>query len=416
MGSASGVVLAELPSPRRRRRSAKPPWMRQDIESKDRFLSPPLLQTARMENSARNWCNRPTVSSMRHTLQQRVLDNLSTAIVLVDAELRLLALNQAAEDLFSVSARQSLDLPLARLVGDLSALTGVVRRALASGQQLTERDMEITMPGGRLGIVDCTVTPLLEGEPAAEALIELSGLDRHHRILRDGSLSTQHQVMTTLVRSMAHEVKNPLGGIRGAAQLLDRELEDPALREYTRIIIQECDRLRKLMDRMLGPPSVAYRSYVNIHEVTEQVRALLGAEAPGTVELVRDYDPSLPPVFADRDQLVQAVLNIARNSVQALAERPGQVLFRTRAQRKFTVGATLHRLVVRLEIIDNGPGIPPEIEENMFLPLVTGRAEGTGLGLSIAQSLVHRQGGLIASSSQPGCTIFTLWLPTEDVQ
>jgi two-component system, NtrC family, nitrogen regulation sensor histidine kinase GlnL len=204
------------------------------------------------------------------------------------------------------------------------------------------------------------------------------------------------------------------GGVRGAAQLLAKELPNEELTEYTRIIIREADRLRDLVDRLLGPNQRLAIEPVNIHEIIEHVRNLISAEFNNAVTINRDYDPSLPPLPADRAQLIQTVLNIMRNALQA-AERAEDctILLRTRSQRQFTIGGRRHRLVCRVDIIDNGPGIPADLQQSIFVPMVTGRADGTGLGLSIAQSIVNRHGGLLECASEPGSTRFTFYLPME---
>src|SRR5690606_6049167 len=219
-----------------------------------------------------------------------------------------------------------------------------------------------------------------------------------------------------LVRGLAHEIKNPLGGLRGAAQLLARELPDSGLKDYTNIIIQEADRLRNLVDRMLGPHKVPDRKPLNVHEVIERVRQLLDVETHGQIEFVRDYDPSLPDLRGDKEQLIQAVLNVGRNAVEAINRasppiKQPRILLRTRALRQFTIGTNRHRLVVRMEIIDNGPGVPPKLLETIFLPMVSGRPDGTGLGLSIAQSIINHHNGLIECTSQPGNTNFSIYTP-----
>ncbi|MBD3619553.1 MAG: PAS domain-containing sensor histidine kinase, partial [Chromatiales bacterium] len=202
--------------------------------------------------------------------------------------------------------------------------------------------------------------------------------------------------------------------LRGAAQLLENELDDEELKEYTRIIIGEADRLQNLVDRMLGPNSLPRIREINIHEVLEHVRSLVGVEAPPDVHLVTDYDPSIPPVAGDRDQLIQVVLNLVRNAVHAVGDT-GTITLRTRVQRQYTIGQTRHKLVASIDVIDDGPGIPEEIREKVFFPMVSGKAEGTGLGLSIAQSLINQHGGLIEYESRPGRTQFTILLPVEPV-
>ncbi|RMG27368.1 MAG: PAS domain-containing sensor histidine kinase, partial [Gammaproteobacteria bacterium] len=222
----------------------------------------------------------------------------------------------------------------------------------------------------------------------------------------------QSRALNELVRGLAHEIKNPLGGLRGAAQLLESELADPALREYTSVIIEEADRLRALVDRLLGPSGLPRRERLNLHEVLEHVRTLVLAEGHLGLRIERDYDPSIPELEADRDALVQAVLNIVRNAVEALAGE-GTIWLQTRTERQVTIGSVRHRLAASVRIIDNGPGVPEALRERLFVPLVTGRAQGTGLGLAIAQNLVGRHGGIIEFESRPGHTCFNLLLPLE---
>jgi two-component system nitrogen regulation sensor histidine kinase GlnL len=217
------------------------------------------------------------------------------------------------------------------------------------------------------------------------------------------------------VRNLAHEIKNPLGGIRGAAQLLQREL-NPSLHEFTDIIISEADRLRDLVDRLVGPQRQTQKQRCNIHQILDKIDQLLRAEAGDRVRLIRDYDPSLPELLIDANQMTQVCLNVGRNALQALMEHQvsgGQISLKTRAVRRFTIGHTCHRLVCCVSISDNGPGINADLKEDIFFPLVTHRAQGTGLGLSIAQSLIQQHQGLIECDSQNGQTCFNIYLPME---
>mgnify|MGYP002621766087 CR=1 FL=1 len=211
---------------------------------------------------------------------------------------------------------------------------------------------------------------------------------------------------------MAHEIKNPLGGIRGAAQLLEMELDNEGLYEYTKIIINESDRLRNFIDRMLTSSAQAEKKAMNIHEVLEYVVSVVTAENSHSINIEKDYDPSLPDITADREQIIQALLNLLRNAIQAIDE-DGLITLRTRVQRQVTIQNQLNRHVIVIDIIDDGPGIPPEIEAGAFYPMITGRAEGTGLGLSIAQQLVQSHGGLISYERKNDNTYFTILLPTE---
>ncbi len=345
-------------------------------------------------------------------LDERILDNLTTAVLMFDAGLRLCFVNPAGEMLLAASARHLFGVGVAELLPN-AALVNDIRSAMDTGHPFTEREVVLQLNGTRRLTVDVTVMPLPESTHGPELLVELVQVDRQLRISRDETLLAQQQTTRELLRGLSHEIKNPLGGLRGAAQLLERELGDERLKEYTQVIISEADRLQALVDRMLGPNTVPRRAKINIHELLEHVRSLVLAEAEHGVSVHRDYDPSIPDITADRDQIVQAVLNITRNAAQALGER-GNITFRTRVIRQFTIGHTRHRLVACIEIIDNGPGIPPDIRERVFYPLVTGRAEGTGLGLAIAQSLIQQHGGLIECTSRPGRTVFSILLPVEN--
>lgn len=342
----------------------------------------------------------------------RILDSLSTAVLVFDRELRLDYLNPAGEMLLAVSARQARGQALEELFPGAHELAARLRQVFVDDQPYAQHGFQLHLPTGQDITVDCTVTPMSDPAAGAELLVELNQMDRHLRIAREENILEQHQAARQLVRGLAHEIKNPLGGLRGAAQLLERELDDEDLKEYTRIIIGEADRLRSLVNRMLGPNQLPQMRPCNIHQVVEHVRNLAAAEGHDGVRLLRDYDPSIPDFLADPEQLIQALLNIVRNAMQALHGR-GCITLRTRTQRQFTIGQKRHKLVVRVDVIDDGPGISPDMLETIFYPMVTGRAEGTGLGLSIAQSLVNVHGGLIECASRPGHTEFNILLPLE---
>jgi two-component system nitrogen regulation sensor histidine kinase GlnL len=342
-------------------------------------------------------------------LIQRILENLHTTVLLFDARLNLRYINPAGEMLFAVSARRIVGTS-AHLLFNNDGLVAELRAALATGHPFTERELALTVAPSQRITVDLTAVPLRDPKAGTELLVELNGLDRQLRITREENLLAQSTATRALVRGLAHEIKNPLGGLRGAAQLLERELQDADLKEYTNVIISEADRLQGLMNRMLGPNALPQRESINIHEVMERVRQLVQAEAPSGIRLVSDYDPSIPELKADRDQLIQAILNLVRNAAQALHAR-GTITLRTRTLRQYTIGHTRHKLVARIDVIDDGPGIPADMVENIFLPMVTSRADGTGLGLPIAQSLINLHGGLIECESQPGRTVFTVLLP-----
>ena len=343
-----------------------------------------------------------------------ILDGLTTAVITLDHALRITYINSAAESLFGLSRHHALGETLSEAVARFGEHEARLRRALDTGSGFIERELKLRRSGEDSITVDCIVTPLLGNKPGL--MMEILALDRHLRISRDELLLTQHQASRELIRGLAHEIKNPLGGIRGAAQLLEREYPDTEHREYTQVIIREADRLQKLVDRLLGPNRPTQKEMVNVHQILEHVRQLLEAEAPGGIVVLRDYDPSIPELLADREQLIQAALNVARNALQALTGGPGKgmIVLRTRTRRQVTIGARRHRLAIQIDIEDNGPGIQPEMMEKIFYPMVTTRAEGTGLGLPIAQYLIHSHGGLIECQSQPGRTVFSMFLPLGD--
>jgi two-component system nitrogen regulation sensor histidine kinase GlnL len=339
-----------------------------------------------------------------------IVENLTTAIVVADAALRVQAVNPAAEMLFELSAKQMMGQRLQKFWPQTAPLATLFADTLQSAHSFTRRGLPLPLPGREL-MVDMTVTAILDYEGLGEGdvglLLELNQIDRLRRFVHEEDLVDRHLAQRAVVRGLAHEIKNPLGGLRGAAQLLERKLSESE-KEYTRIIIREADRLQGLVDRLTGPTRPYLQAQVNIHQVFEHVRALLVAEVGDGVRFRRDYDPSLPEFRGDPDQLVQAMLNLARNAVQASSR---SVCLRTRVERQFTIGQRRHRLVLRAEVEDDGPGVPEALRETLFYPMVTGHAAGTGLGLSIAQDIARRHDGLIEYTSRPGRTVFTVFLP-----
>jgi two-component system nitrogen regulation sensor histidine kinase GlnL len=271
----------------------------------------------------------------------------------------------------------------------------------------------MTGPLGRESrVIDFTMTPLDSEFERKYLLMEISDATQRQRISRENELMARLDSSRQMVRQLAHEIKNPLGGLRGAAQLLERELHEH-LREYTGVIISEADRLTALVDSMIGPARAPQKALINIHEICEHVFRLLRSEARAGVLVERDYDPSLPNAEVDANQIIQALLNIARNALLAVGER-GRIVIRTRIAANVNIGSQRHRLAASLQVEDNGPGVPPEIADTIFFPLVTGRANGTGLGLAVSQDLVTRHGGLIEFESKPGRTVFTILLPLPE--
>ena len=348
------------------------------------------------------------------SINPRILDHLTDAVLLFDQGCRLVFINLAGEMLFAVSARQAMGARAKDLFGPSDrTLESDFKRALTKGESLTKRNLALCTPAHPV-TVNLTIVPIQEKDTdrAEAVLVQIEQVDRHLRISMEEQILAQQNAARMLLRGLAHEIKNPLGGIRGSAQLLQRELASEELREYTQIIMDESDRLQSLVDRMLGPNKPLLLEPINIHKVLERVRQLVQVEAPVGVSIERDYDPSIPQVNGDGDLLIQAILNIVRNAAQAVGVR-GRILIRTRIHRQVTIGNKRNRLVVKIDVEDNGPGIPDALMGQIFYPMVTGRAEGTGLGLSIAQSLINQHGGLIECSSEPGLTVFSIFLPLE---
>ena len=335
------------------------------------------------------------------------LDLLSSAVILLDSDLAIQYLNPAAENLFAAGARQLLRRPLAQLLGEPPGLSAALDNVLANNWSYTGQNLTVHRHGGEALHLDCTVTPVEAG--SIRLLLEFRPIDTQLKTAREERLAEQQQAIRELVRNLAHEIKNPLGGIRGSAQLLERELDNPQLREYTQVIIKEADRLQELMHRLLSSHRLMQPQPVGMHEILERVRALILAEF-SDVSVRRDYDTSLPELTGDREQLIQAILNIVRNAAQALDGR-GEIVLRTRARRQVTLAKRRHRLALELQVIDNGPGIPVAIREQVFFPLVSGREGGSGLGLTLAQNFIQQHHGSIEVDSKPGRTCFTVLLP-----
>lgn len=342
-----------------------------------------------------------------------ILEQLNTAVAVAAADrdgvFRIAYLNQSAQSLFGRSAARACGMPLERLLPDAHARPAMLRQVLDSGRPFTKREVPLH---GAEGVVrvNYSIAPLA----AAELLLEFEQLDRFIRIGRGEKHVGLQKTLQQMARGLAHEVKNPLGGIRGAAQLLHRRLAAAEDREYTTVVMAEADRLRNLVDRILGPNGQCRFEPVNVHHVIERVVKLLEAEHATRIRFERSYDPSLPEVEADSEQLVQAVLNVLTNAVLALADVPEPLIsLHTRVVRQFTIGGARHRLVANLEFVDNGPGVPADIAERIFYPMISGRPGGAGLGLAITQTIIARHHGLVACDSEPGRTAFSFYLPVR---
>jgi two-component system, NtrC family, nitrogen regulation sensor histidine kinase GlnL len=351
-----------------------------------------------------------------HVAGAELLDGLVTSVFLLDHALRVGYLNSAAQTLLGLGPNQALGRSIIELAKGAETLLPLFDRARHGNEGVVQRELAWPAPGGVDRILDCAVTQISLGADDVRLLLEIEDITQHRRLTRENALLAQLGGSRLMVRQLAHEIKNPLGGLRGAAQLLERELLDPALREYTRVIISEADRLTNLLDSMLGPGRPPAKQLINVHELLERVYHLLRSEAPEGVTVERDYDPSLPPLTVDPNHIIQAMLNLGRNALQALSGghvHSPRLILRTRAANNASVGAQPHRLVASIQFEDNGPGVLAEIRDTIFYPLVSGRTDGSGLGLGIAQDLVSRHGGLIEFDSAPGRTIFVISLPMD---
>ena len=345
------------------------------------------------------------------------LDLLASSVLVLDAEGCIWYVNAAAEDLLKSSLRNLVGQRLTEIFQNGEQLQSLFEQA--KEYQFSDKRQDLILERvGKTPLQVETMVTVLDNE-ATPVLIELRENVQQIKQDREERMFDHSQANKELIRNLAHEIKNPLGGIRGAAQLLELELPErhlKELREYTQVIIKEADRLQTLVDRLLAPhrfPHIV--SDVNIHEVCERVRSLMVAEFPRGLTILRDYDLSIPEFRGDVEQLIQSVLNIAHNAAQALSERiqqgDAELIFKTRIMRQMTVAKVRYRLALDLHIIDNGPGIPLEIQDRIFFPLVSGRDGGSGLGLTLAQTFVQQHMGVIECDSRPGLTDFRILIP-----
>ncbi|MFA0084409.1 two-component system sensor histidine kinase NtrB [Vibrio sp. 10N.286.49.C2] len=343
-------------------------------------------------------------------LTNAILSNVVTATLMLDESLTVRYANPAAEQLFAQSSKRLVDSHLSQFIQHASLDLALLTQPLQSGQSITDSDVTFVVDGKPL-LLEVTVSPMSWNKDLM-LLIEMRKIGQQKRLTQELNQHAQQQAAKLLVRGLAHEIKNPLGGLRGAAQLLSKMLPDPSLNEYTHIIIEQADRLRALVDRLLGPQKPGTKKEENLHLILEKVRQLVELEAGTSLSIERDYDPSLPPILMDTDQIEQALLNITSNAALILAKQDnGQITLRTRTVHQANIHGQRHKLAARIEIIDNGPGIPTELQDTLFYPMVSGREGGTGLGLSISQNLIDQHNGKIDVESWPGRTIFTIYLP-----
>ncbi len=344
---------------------------------------------------------------------KKILENVNEAILLFDSSLKLSYINTAGEILFEDSARHLIGNSAQKLFSSESRLIFDLKYCLEHNEIFFDTDVNILLSHKKMTI-SFTATPILEDENNPEILVELQQVDHHLRISKEEQLLAQENISRMLMRGFAHEIKNPLGGLRGAAQLLELELENNDLKEYTQIIIEEADRMKVLMDKMLGPNKIPNKVSLNIHEALERVRQLVQAETVDLIKISRDYDPSIPELHADKNQLIQAFLNIVRNAAQAIQDA-GEITLRTRIHRQMTIAGKRHKLIARIDVIDNGTGIKPELINQIFYPMITGRHDGTGLGLPISQSIINQYNGIIECTCSAENTTFSIYLPVGNI-
>ncbi len=349
------------------------------------------------------------------------LELITTAVLMLSAERAIVYANPAAEHLLALSKRQLVGLTLPQLFRDSERISPAIDLAAQHGASYTEHEIELHLVGKVNGasrlVINCTASWLdnhAANKTAAQLLLELRPIDQELKVAREARVAEQNQANRELVRNLAHEIKNPLGGLRGAAQLLQHELSSPQLVEYTQVIISEADRLQSLVNRLLTPHKLPRFVGTDIHVVLDRVRQLMQNEFGRTHAIDADFDVSLPQVEIDSEQITQVLLNIARNACQSSAESASpSVTLRTRVARQIVLARRRHRMALEIAIIDNGSGILPEHRDRIFFPLFTTRTEGTGsgLGLSIAQTFISQHFGSIEVESEPGHTVFRVLLP-----
>lgn len=350
------------------------------------------------------------------------LDQLLTAVVLLDDQLRIRSMNAAAEAILDGSLRRFIKQPFFSLFHFSSLDPLLIQHALHDEQSVSDSDVTLILHDGQRITIEFIAQPLRQPDGSLSILLELRQIDQIRRINQETTQQQQLHAAQSMVRGLAHEIKNPLGGLRGAAQLLASELPDAALKEYTDLIIRQADRLSLLVDRLLGSHELPQRKLGNIHALLEHVIDVARLGAGPSIEWVRDYDPSLPELNMAAEQLEQVFLNLAMNACDALLESQSasnapqqpQITIRSRIALQQTIHGKRYRHCAIVTVQDNGPGIADNLRDTLFYPMVSGRAGGTGLGLSIAQNLVHQHGGKIEVRSEPGLTEFSVYLPYSD--
>ncbi|MCW8994231.1 MAG: nitrogen regulation protein NR(II) [Psychromonas sp.] len=341
-----------------------------------------------------------------------VLEEANTAFVVISSDLKLIYANPASEFLLSQSVQRLYQQSLEQLARFYHFNPAPIEKLFVDRNSFTENEINLRIDGHSVSVAVSATYFNFKDED--HVILELRCIEQQRKFSQVHYQENQQKAAQDLIRGLAHEIKNPLGGLRGAAQLLESELSDPELKEFTQIIIEQADRLSSLVNRLLGPQKIGLRATHNIHSVLEKVRKLVCLNLPDFIEIKVDYDPSIPDFEMQSDQLQQAFLNIVQNAVQALssdAKSHSKIILRTRTAHQVIINGLLHRLAAEVKIIDNGPGIPENLKDTLFYPMITGRSDGTGLGLSIAQELIKQHNGRIECQSHEGHTEFLIYLP-----
>ncbi|WP_040728398.1 nitrogen regulation protein NR(II) [Thiomicrorhabdus sp. Kp2] len=345
---------------------------------------------------------------MSNSFFNEVLEGLTTAVMWLDKDERIQFMNVAAGEIFQVSPN--------RMLGESwqVLLPGLVENLADSiDKKITIHEYSVTIQGFDKLRISTTITPYeLDGKMGW--LFEIYNTERHHRIVEEDERWHQYEAGNLLIKTLAHEVKNPLAGIFGATQLLQKRFEPDAKEsDFLEIISREVLRLKNLVNRMLGPEKTAQKEPYNVHELIRYVLQIIEGEKPENVYIKIDYDPSIPDILMDFEAMVQAILNLIQNGLQAMSETGGFLTIKTRVEHKFTLGAKTYPLVAMISIKDEGEGIPESVFDSIFYPMVTSKKEGTGLGLPVAQNVLRKHDGLIVAESEPGNTVFTVYLPLK---
>lgn len=356
--------------------------------------------------------DRHELNQLKLRFQQQLPNQMATAVVILNQQLNIQYVNPTAEALLVKSLNKLFGLSFTSIFNTSSVNETRLKQLLDTGQEFTNNDVELDFLDGHVITVEITVSSV-EFNEKPHVLLEFKQIDQQKKISNEVFQQQQWESARDLIRGLAHEIKNPLGGLRGAAQLLNTEITE-SQKEYTAMIIEQADRLTNLVDRLLGPNQLPKIERQNIHQVLEKVNRLVSFDNSNTLKLIRDYDPSIPDIELDEDMLQQAVLNILSNASQAIKDIDGTITLKTRIASNPTIAGKRIKLAVKISIIDNGPGIPAHIQDTLFYPMVSGSSNGTGLGLSISQTLIQQHHGKLSCNSRPGKTEFIILLPISE--